>query len=439
MRRSLRRPSLPTARTIALAFVCLLGSTAGARAEDAKPAAAPAPAKAPAPVKIEPPKIEKVVGPASGILDRNHHLGPGDVVDITVDGYPQFSRSVKLFTDGSFDYPVLQSVQAVGLTTKELREVITEGFRSELRRPLVYVNLNSVYVPPPPPPLEVKIPKISAYGAVSRKGAMDMPQPRPLRQVIQELGTTERADLTSIRIRYPDGSARSIDVSAFATKGEFKDDILIKGGEEIIVVERPEVQRAAPIRVQVLGNVSKSGFVSFEGNAPILEVLDRAGGPKAGSALDHVKIVSGKNEHFVDVDKYMRGDVSANYFCRDGDIITVLERPLKVVVFGEVARPGDVAINEGETLAKVILNSGVTANGDRTKVELIREGKDGKVERKTYNVVSIERQKKEDIPLLRGDVLFVPNRTRKKGLVDYLGMIASPLWLLRTIAPTGGF
>lgn len=427
MRRTLRTQPLNTARMAALAMVCALSVTGIARADVPKSnPSAPASSSS-----------AGESGASTGVLDRNHHLGPGDMVEIVVDGYPQFSRTVKLFADGSFDYPVLDTVQAVGLTTKELRDRVTEGLRKELRRPIVYVNLASIYTPPPPPPVEVKIPKISAYGAVGRKGQMELPQPRPFRQIIQELGTTERADLTNIRIRYPDGTARIVDVSDFATKGEFKDDVLIKGGEEIIVVERPEVQRPEPVRVQVLGHVNKSGFVSFEGNAPILEVLDKAGGAKSGAALDRIKVVNGKTERFIDLDKYVRGDVSANYFCHDGDVITVNEKPLKIVVFGEVARAGDIAVNEGESLTKVILNAGITPSADKSRVELIREAKDGKVERKTINLTSIERQKKVDIVLAPGDVLFVPSKSKKKNIVDYLSMIVTPIWLLRSIAPGG--
>lgn len=427
MRRTLRTQPLNMARMATLAMVCALSVTGTARADVPK-SNPTAPASS---------SSGGESGSSTGVLDRNHHLGPGDMVEIIVDGYPQFSRTVKLFADGSFDYPVLDTVQAVGLTTKELRDRVTEGLRKELRRPIVYVNLTSVYTPPPPLPVEVKIPKISAYGAVGRKGQMELPQPRPFRQIIQELGTTERADLTNIRIRYPDGTARIVDVSDFATKGEFKDDVLIKGGEEIIVVERPEVQRPEPVRVQVLGHVNKSGFVSFEGNAPILEVLDKAGGAKSGAALDRIKVVNGKAERFIDLDKYVRGDVNANYFCRDGDVITINEKPLKVVVFGEVARAGDIAVNEGESLTKVILSAGISPSADKSRVELIRELKDGKVERKTINITSIERQKKVDIVLAPGDVLFVPSKSKKKNIVDYLSMIVTPIWLLRSIAPGG--
>jgi len=388
-----------------------------------------------APAKAVSPAASLAIG---GILDRNHHLGPGDLVEIVVDGYPQFSKVVKLFADGSFDYPILENVQAVGLTTKELRDKLTEGFRKELRRPVVYVSIAGVYVPPPPPTVTVRTPTFVALGAIGRKGTLELPQPKPLRQVIEELAPTDRADLTSIRIRNPDGSARVIDVSGFRTQGTFKDDILIKGGEEIIVVEKVEVQRPEMVKVQVLGHVAKTGYLSFEGNPPLLEVLDKAGGPKIGASLERIKVMSGNAEKLVDIGKYMSGDVTANYFCKNGDVILVSEKPLKVLVFGEVTRPGEVAIDEGKSLSRVLLEAGVSQAADRSKVELIREGKDGKVERKTISVTAIERQKKDDVPLMRGDVLFVPPKKNRKGIGYYLSAIASPIWLMRTIVPGAG-
>ena len=50
---------------------------------------------------------------------------------------------------------------------------------------------------------------IAVLGAVSKKGVMDLPEPRPLRTLLAEIGPTERADLSQIRVRYPDGSART--------------------------------------------------------------------------------------------------------------------------------------------------------------------------------------------------------------------------------------
>ncbi|MCC2672727.1 MAG: polysaccharide export protein, partial [Armatimonadetes bacterium] len=425
MNRSLHNRSWTSSCLLTLALACAVVPMSPLRAAD------PAPAGTPAKKPAEPGK-EAV----RGVMDRNHLLRPGDVVEITVDGYPQFSKTVRLYADGTFDYPILDSVQAEGLTTKELRERVTEGFRKELKRPIVYVNLSEIFVPPPPPVVEKKALKIFANGAVTRKGEIDLVEPRPLRQVLPLIGPSERADLTSIRVRYPDQTVRFIDASAFARTGTFKDDIEIKGGEEIILIEKPEAPRPEPVRVQVLGHVTKTGYMTFEGNPPLLEVLDKAGGARPGASLERVKIINGGAEQLVNIEKYMAGDVTANYFCKNGDVILLMEKPLKVLVFGEVQRPGEVAIDENKTLAQVILEAGITGGADRKKVELIRELPGGKVERKSINVTDIERQKKDDVKLLRGDVVFVPSRKQGgSGIMKFLGNVAAPLWLIRSIVP----
>lgn len=402
--------------------------------------AAPVFAADPAPEGEKKPAAPAAATPMKGLLDRGHLLGPGDTVDIVVDGYAQFSRTVKLFADGSFDYPVLETVYARGITTVELRDKLVEGFRKELRRPVVYVSLVDIYIPPPPPPRE--IPKFIALGPIARKGEISIPEPKPFRQVLQELGPSDSADLTNIRIKYPDPStpAKYIDASTFAKEGIIKDDILIKGGEEIILVEKPAAAPVPRINVQVLGHVTKAGSAfSLEGKVPILDVIDRAGGPKPGAAMDRVKVMNGANERFVNVEKYRGGDVDANYFCADGDIILIGEKPLKVIVFGEVTRPGDLAIDEGQTLADLVMSAGITGQADRRGVELIRKDSTGNVKRTKVDIINIQRQKKDDVALLDGDVLYVGPKNKKKGILGYLGAIASPLWLLRSINPAIGF
>ena len=219
-----------------------------------------------------------------------------------------------------------------------------------------------------------------------------------------------------------------------------KDDILIKGGEEIILVEKPTPPPTPKIRVQVLGHVTKAGSdFLLEGTVPILDVINQAGGPKPGAAMDRVKVRNGGQERIVNVERYRSGDVDANYFCKDGDVILIEQKPMTVIVFGEVSRPGDIAVDKDQTLADLVLQAGVTASANRSAVELIRRDEAGKVTRKRVNVIDIQRQKKEDVQLVDGDVLFVPPKVRKRGIVDYLSAIASPLWLLRSIAPGGPF
>lgn len=370
------------------------------------------------------------------IVDRNHHLGPGDVVEILVENYPDLSRTVRLFTDGTFDYPSVGMVQSAGLTIKELRERMVEALKQELRRPVVYVNLKEIYVPPRP---EVVIPKITALGAVSRKGELDMPEPRPLRVVLALLGPLENADLSKIRVRYPDGSARTANFSDFAIKGPdavAQHDFDIKGGEEIILLEKPIIPKPDPIKVTVLGAVTKPGTFVSETPISILEILDKVGGPKLGADLEKVEVTgpAHKNTRLVDVEKYISGDTTANYTSQMDDVIVVKEKPNRVLLVGDVNKKGWVSINPGATLFTTFLAAG-GASGDYTKAELIRRGPDGKATRKTINIRDIEKARKEDVPLAPDDVIFIPSKTQKRGIQYWLQNVLSPVWLLRSIAP----
>ncbi len=409
----------------AVAAACVIGTATVAPARAFAQQAAPAPVAPVAPVV------------SNEIPDRDHVLGPGDVIEITVERYPDLSRTVTLFSDGTIDHPTIGAVQCAGYKTGELALRLVEAFKKELRRPTVHVALRSKYVPPKVE-VKVEIPKITALGAVSRKGMIELPQPKPLRLVLAEITPTADADLTKICVRYPDGTRRFADFSQFDLKGESEDDFLIKGGEEIILTERPAVQKPDPIKFKVLGEgVNKPGEITTEGNISILEAIERAGGFKPSADLELVEVFgpNHKQTKIVDVEKYMFGDVTANYVVQGTDVIKVPLKKLEISVLGEVGRPGVMNIRETETLLSVYLAAGRSTGGDATKAQLIRRGKDGKAVFKVVNIREIEKQKKPDLPLMAGDVVFVPHKKTKRGLVYYLQAIATPLWLARSISP----
>ncbi len=371
-----------------------------------------------------------------GVIDRNHHLGPGDSVDIALEGFSEFTKSVTLFLDGTFDYPVIGSVQAAGLTTGELAEKVTELFRKELRKPKVTISIREIYVPPVIT-VEVKLPKIVALGSVNAKGAHEIPGPTPLRLVLAKIGPSDQADMAHIRVRYPDGTVRMCDFSMFGITGESKDDILIKGGEEIILVERPALQKADPIRFRILGEgVVRPGDVTTEGPLSLLGALEKVGGPKPGAELEMVEVTRPgvKEPLIVNLDAYSFGDVSANYVCQEGDIITVRTKANRVLLVGEVSQAGYRNIRTSDTLMGLILSAG-GVNGDLSKTELIRRKPGNKVERQEIDVRQIMKDRKPDVQLAKDDVIFVPHKKIKRGPLYYLERIASPLWLIRSIAP----
>jgi polysaccharide biosynthesis/export protein len=422
MRRLTRRASC-----LEMAFLCAALSVLSPWAADAGPEPSMPDAMKEAPASKKEKKLP-------GVLDRNHHLGPGDVVEIVVENFGNLSAAVRLFNDGTFDHPVLGTVQAAGLTTKELAERVTEALRKEVRRPRVSVLLKDIYVPPKE---ERPIPKITILGAASKKGDMELPDPRPLRTILALIGPRENADLSDIRVRYPDGSARSADFSQFPTTGESQDDFDIVGGEEIILLEKAPEVKPEPVRYTVLGHVVKPGSFSVEGQTSILEVLEKAGGPKPGAELERVEVTGPAHpaKTLVNVDKYILGDTEANYICQQGDVFVIPSKPYKVLLVGEVAAKGWRSIREGETLLPLFLEAGVAGDGDYSKTQIIRRGKDGKPVYKTVNIRDIMKQKRPDEVLYADDVIFIPHKKVKKNLPYYLGNVLGPAWLLRSLVP----
>jgi len=376
-----------------------------------------------------------------GVVDRNHHIGPGDVLEISVRGLDDLSRQVKLFSDGTFDFPILGTVAAAGLTVSELTAKLTDGLKKELKRPLVAVSLVDVYVPPKIE-MVVKIPKITVLGAVTNKGELELPEPKPLRTFLAQIGPSDKADLANIRVRYPDGSAQTADFSEFNLTGKATNDVILKGGEEIIILEKPEAPpvpeapKPEPLRLTVLGAVQKPGTFEIELDATILEIIEKAGGVKPAADLEKVSVKGANHPQtlMVNVEKYIDGDVAAGYVGQRGDVIIIPEKPLKVLAFGEVGKPGEYPVRQGERVLDVYLAAGVGMNADPTRTQLIRRGKDGKPIYKTVNVRDIMRGKdKGNEELVAGDVLFIPPKKSKGGFLNYLAGIASPLWLLRSV------
>ena len=89
---------------------------------------------------------------AQPIESNQYKIRVGDVIDITVEGYPEYSKQRIVRIDGMISYPIIGEIKAEGLTTTELEEVIFKSLSNRLSSfTKVYVNIvqfkrNSIYV-----------------------------------------------------------------------------------------------------------------------------------------------------------------------------------------------------------------------------------------------------------------------------------------------------
>jgi polysaccharide export outer membrane protein len=83
--------------------------------------------------------------------DPNYLIGAQDVLDISVWKEPEVSRSVPVRPDGKISLPLLNDVQAAGLTPTQLAAQITGGLKKYVANPQVTVivttmNSQRVYI-----------------------------------------------------------------------------------------------------------------------------------------------------------------------------------------------------------------------------------------------------------------------------------------------------
>ncbi|MDX3906783.1 MAG: polysaccharide biosynthesis/export family protein [Pigmentiphaga sp.] len=208
-----------------------------------------------------------------GTNAADYRIGPQDVLRITVWNHPELNNPAQtnnsqahgrvVGSNGTFFYPYLGEVKAVGRTVAELRAVLTKGLARYLTEPQVDVEVS-----------EYRSQKAFVVGQVASPGV------RPLTAIptrVTDLvamagGLGEGADLRNVVLTRGQKSYR-LDLYALYYSGDLSQNILIQNGD---VLNIPENRFN---KVFVLGEVGKpQSIVIPRGRYSLAEALADAGG-----------------------------------------------------------------------------------------------------------------------------------------------------------------
>jgi polysaccharide export outer membrane protein len=133
--------------------------------------------------------------------DAEFRIGPQDVLRIDVWKEPDISRAVPVRPDGKISLPLLNDVQAAGLTAMQLAGVISDGLKKFINNPQVTVSVS-----------EINSRRVYVTGEVTRPGSMPL---SPNMTVMQALSTsggfTQFAKIKSIYVlRVTDGKQEKL-------------------------------------------------------------------------------------------------------------------------------------------------------------------------------------------------------------------------------------
>jgi polysaccharide biosynthesis/export protein len=101
----------------------------------------PAGGKQQAPPSQAPPATPPAAAPAAS---AGYVISPGDVIEVQVWKEPDVSKAVPVRPDGKISLPLLNDVQAAGLTASALTANLTEGLKKFIADPQVTVIVTQV-------------------------------------------------------------------------------------------------------------------------------------------------------------------------------------------------------------------------------------------------------------------------------------------------------
>jgi polysaccharide biosynthesis/export protein len=130
-----------------------------------------------------------------GAPPDTYRIGPEDVLSISVWKNEAMSRAVPVRPDGKISVPLLNDVQAGGLTALELRDVLTKQLAAYMPNPEVSVIVT-----------DVRSFKVSVIGEVARPGRYEFKSWTTVLDVLALAGGfTQFASRSRILILQPDG------------------------------------------------------------------------------------------------------------------------------------------------------------------------------------------------------------------------------------------
>jgi polysaccharide export outer membrane protein len=166
--------------------------------------------------------------PSSIDMSKEYLIGPEDVLDVQVwKNCPDLCRVMPVRPDGKVSMPLVNDVQAAGLTPMELRRQLTEHLSEFVPSPEVSVIVR-----------EVHNVKVAVVGAVKVPGDYELKSPATVLELIARAqGLTEFANRDRVVVLRQNGDTTTRIPFNYrkVAEGHDQDNFYVRAGDVIVV------------------------------------------------------------------------------------------------------------------------------------------------------------------------------------------------------------
>ncbi len=252
-------------------------------------------------------------------VEGAYRLQPEDVIRIQIVGEPELSApQVTVSRDGKISVPIIGEVQAGGLTTSELEQLIGRRYQEMriLREPRVSVTITQFHRP-----------RVSVLGFVQRPGTFEFKEGDRVLDALSLGGgiIPERARLEEAWMQRLDGSKIKLNLYRLLYEGDTAQNLLLEDGDTLYIPE--ETQN----RYFVGGQVKRPGLYTWRPGLTVLDALSQAAWETERARLSQTFVVRRKpdgTEERIRVDLVRllnKGDMTQNIELQPSDVVYVSE------------------------------------------------------------------------------------------------------------------
>jgi polysaccharide export outer membrane protein len=326
-------------------------------------------------------------------------IGPRDVLAITVYGHADLSKDYQVGQDGVMPFPLLERVQAGGLSIRQLAARLTEQLEKDyLVNPHVMVTVK-----------EYLSRKVLVLGEAEKPGPYYLTGPTSVAEMLSRAGGAGRsAGNQVLLLRETPGVRgsviRRLDLGKIQA-GDASENVRLEDQDTLFV---PKAQAFF-----VLGEVKAAGTFPLDRETSVFEAITLAGGFSDRAAPAEIKLIrrapDGQQET-------LSLDLSSAATARDrqvklqeGDTLYV-PKGNTFFVFGEVKRPGAYNLDkETNILEGVTIAGGFTERASPGRARVIRNTPTGQQVLNVDMSDIVKRGQRDRVMMLQpGDVVVVP-------------------------------
>lgn len=290
-------------------------------------------------------------------------LGPDDSLELQLFGKENTSYELTVNRDGSISLPEIGTVNVSGMRFNQARELIIERVQNAKIGVKAAVTMG-----------QLRTINIIIAGEAKQPGAYAV---SALTTVTQALfvagGVSDIGSLRHIKVNRSGKTLTNVDLYELLLKGNAITDVNLQHGDVVFV---------QPVKalVEVRGEVQRPAIYELKGNETLADVLQMAGGSKAGAYPRNAVLQRFNKDNMRDLlSLNLTSSADAATPAKNGDVLTIAATSPRVensiTVAGAVIRPGQFAWQPGLKVADVLptLWSGVHMVADLDYALIVRE------------------------------------------------------------------